>query len=67
MGITLEAAYHICVDSSCPHYPSNHAGKVVRRIVPCLAQLEETLGHIVLFEHWNQKTKDSDNHKVKTY
>ena len=46
----------------CPCHPSNHIWKVMKSIVPCLAELEETLGHIMSFEQVNQKTRDYNNH-----
>ena len=45
-----------------PCYPSNHIWKVMKSIVPCLAELEETLEHIASFEQVNQKTRNYSNH-----
>ena len=45
-----------------PCYPSNHIWKVMKSIVPCLAELEETLEHIMSFEQVNQETRNYNNH-----
>ena len=50
----------------CPCNPSNHIWKVMKSIVPRIAELEETLGHIMSFEQVNQKTRNTTTIMVKT-